>query len=318
MGKETLIGKGLWDSYSEKVRERMNNPSHFGSFTEDEAKKKGLRLVDVLHGSESCGDAIELFLLIDPLSSLIKDVKFKSYGCGTAIAAADMMCELCMGKTVDQALKITNLEVERALRDKPDIAAVPGQKMHCSVMAYDVIRKAAALYKNVDVKVFEEDEIVCHCGRITRKQIEDAIINNHLTTVEAIMDATGAGTYCGSCIRPGGHEEKNVYLVDILDTILKKQDKAKAPKPASVPFKDMTVPLKLKALEKALDEFVRPSLSSDSGGVEIIDLQGMDVYIKYTGACAGCASAGRGTLDFIQVSLRDKVDPAINVKPFIG
>jgi len=185
-------------------------------------------------------------------------------------------------------------------------------------MAYDVIRKAAALYKNVDVKVFEEDEIVCHCGRITRKQIEDAIINNHLTTVEAIMDATGAGTYCGSCIRPGGHEEKNVYLVDILDAILKKQEKSKSPKPASVPFKDMTVPLKLKALEKALDEFVRPSLSSDSGGVEIIDLQGMDVYIKYTGACAGCASAGRGTLDFIQVSLRDKVDPAINVKPFMG
>jgi NifU-like protein len=317
MGKDALIGKGLWDSYSDKVRARMNDPKHFGTFSEEDARREGLKLVDVLHGSEACGDSIELFLLIHPTTNLIKDVRFKSYGCGTAIAAADMMSELCIGRTVDQALKITNLEVERALRDKPDVPSVPGQKMHCSVMAYDVIKKAAAEYKNVDVRTFEAEEIVCHCGRITRKQIEQAILTQGLTTIEQIMEATGAGTYCGSCIQPGGHEEKNVYLVDILDEILKRQEKGRAAKPAKVAFKSMTIPLKLKALEKALDEFVRPALSSDAGGVEIMDLQGNNVFIKYTGTCAGCASAGRGTLDFIQNTLRDKLDQSINVQPYV-
>ena len=318
MGKETLIGKGLWDSYSGKVRERMNNPKFFGAFTEEDAKKQGLKLVDVLHGSESCGDAIELFLLIDPKSSVIKQVRFKSYGCGTAIAAADMMSELCLGKTVDQALKITNLEVERALRDKPDVPAVPGQKMHCSVMAYDVIKKAAAEYKNVDEKTFEEEEIVCHCGRITRKEVEDAILGKDLKTVEEVMEATGAGTYCGSCIRPGGHEEKNVYLVDILEEVRKrKEGKAKEiSRPECVPFSKLTIPLKLKSIESVLDQFVRPALAADGGGVEVMDFLNNTVYISYSGHCAGCAGALHGTLSFIQATLRDKVDACLSVETF--
>ncbi len=57
MGKDTLIGKGLWDSYSGKVRERMNNPRYFGAFTEEDAGREGLKLVDVLHGSEACGSS---------------------------------------------------------------------------------------------------------------------------------------------------------------------------------------------------------------------------------------------------------------------
>ncbi|MFH0921771.1 MAG: iron-sulfur cluster assembly scaffold protein [Fibrobacterota bacterium] len=316
MGKEALIGRGLWDSYSEKVRERMNAPKHFGVFTEEDATKRGLKLVDVLHGSESCGDAVELFLLVDPVSHVIRDARFKSFGCGTAIAASDMMAELCVGKTADQVLKITNLDVERSLRDNPETPSVPGQKMHCSVMAYDVIKKAVASYKNVDIKEFEEKEIVCHCGRITRKQIEDAITFQGLKTVEEVMEATGAGTYCGSCIRPGGHEEKNVYLVDILDEILRKKQTAREVIPMEKRFADMTVPQKLKVLERALDEHVRPSLASDAGGLEIMDLQGNLLFIQYTGACAGCASAGRGTLQFVEATLKEKVDAGLTVRPY--
>jgi len=316
MGKEALIGRGLWDSYSEKVRARMNAPKHFGVFTEADAQAKGLKLVDVLHGSEACGDAVELFLLIDPKTNIIKEARFKSFGCGTAIAASDMMAELCVGKTVDQVLKITNLDVERELRDTPDTPSVPGQKMHCSVMAYDVIKKAVASYKNVDIREFEEKEIVCHCGRITRKEIEDAIVSKGLTTVEQIMEETGAGTFCGSCIRPGGHEEKNVYLVDILDEMLRKKQQGREVRSAERSFSDMTVPQKLKVLERALDEFVRPSLAADSGGLEIMDIHDNILYINYTGACAGCASAGRGTLQFVEATLKEKVDAGLVVKPY--
>ena len=73
--------------------------------------------------------------MVDPKSDTILESKFKSFGCGTAIASSDMMAELCMGKTVDEAVKLTNIDVEKALRDTPDVPAVPGQKMHCSVMA---------------------------------------------------------------------------------------------------------------------------------------------------------------------------------------
>jgi NifU-like protein len=318
MGKDSLVSKGLWEAYSNKVRDRMNRPRHFGEYTGADAKKARLALVDVLHGSEACGDAIELFLLVDKKKHVIKKARFKSFGCGTAIAAADMMAELCVGKTVDEALKITNLEVERALRDKPDIPSVPGQKMHCSVMAYDVIKKAAAAYKKVDIKEFEEKEIVCHCGRITRKEIEDAIIEKGLKTVDEIVEATGAGSYCGSCVRPGGHEEKNVYLVDILDEVLKRRasKEKEIVVPECVPFSKLTIPLKLKAIETALDKHVRPSLAADGGGVEIIDLQGSEVFINYTGHCAACPSAIHGTLGFIQQTLQKEVDAAIRVKPY--
>ena len=321
MAKETLLSKGMWEQYSEKVRDRMNKPGHFGEITKDEAHKANLKLVDVIHGSEACGDAVQLFLLVDK-DNVITKARFKSFGCGTAIAASDMMAELCVGKTIDQALRITNLDVERALRDNPETPAVPGQKMHCSVMAYDVIKKAVASYKNVNIKEFDEAEIVCHCGRITRKQIEKAIIEKNLTTVEQVIEATGAGSYCGSCIRPGGHEEKNVYLVNILDDVLrrtgKKEEASVTTGVRDIPFSELKMPQKLKKIEAVLDQIVRPALAADHGGLEVMDLENTTVFISYTGSCAGCAGALHGTLDFIQKTLQEKLNASITVKPFQG
>ncbi len=127
------------------------------------------------------------------------------------------MAELCKGKTVDEAVKITNIDVEKAMRDEPDTPAVPPQKMHCSVMAYDVIKKAASQYKGVDMESFEEDIIVCECARVSLSTLREVIRLNDLTTVEQITDYTKAGAFCKSCIRPGGHEAKDIYLVDLLE-----------------------------------------------------------------------------------------------------
>ncbi|HHD83378.1 MAG TPA: iron-sulfur cluster assembly scaffold protein, partial [Campylobacteraceae bacterium] len=137
MARNDLIGGALWEEYSQEVQRRMDNPSHMGEITEEEAGENRLVIADF--GAESCGDAVRLYWLVDPETDKIINSRFKSFGCGTAIASSDMMAELCMGKTVDEAVKITNIDVEKALRDTPDIPAVPGQKMHCSVMAYDVI-----------------------------------------------------------------------------------------------------------------------------------------------------------------------------------
>ena len=167
MAKKDLIGGALWEQYSQKVTDRMNNPRNFGELSEADAEELGGRLVIANEGAESCGDTVRLYWIVDEKTHVIKKSTFKSFGCGTAIASTDMMADMCIGKTVDEAAKITNLDVERALRDDEDVAAVPPQKMHCSVMAYEVIRRAVSLYHNVDISSLKQADIVCECARVS-------------------------------------------------------------------------------------------------------------------------------------------------------
>ncbi len=326
MAKNDLLGGALWEAYSKKVADRMNEPRYLGTITEEEAKAKGGKLIVADYGAESCGDAVRLYWVVDESSDKIIDAKFRSFGCGTAIASSDMMCELCMGKTVDEAVKVTNLDVEMALRDDPETPAVPGQKMHCSVMAYDVIKKAASLYKGVSMESFEDEIIVCECARVSLGTIKDVIRINNLTTVEQITDYTKAGAFCKSCIKPGGHEEKEYYLVDILREVRAemedeklRENAAKVASGAELSFNEMTPIQKSKAIEKTLEENIRPMLMMDGGNVEVIDIRansrGTEVYIKYMGACVGCASSSTGTLYAIEAVLRQKLDVNIFVIP---
>ncbi len=318
MSKKDLLGGSLWENYSHKVSSRMDNPVNRGEITEDEAKALGAKLVVADWGAESCGDAVRLFWAIDEKSGKILRAKFKSFGCGTAIASSDMMAELCIGKTVDEAVKITNIDVEAALRDQPDIPAIPPQKMHCSVMAYDVIKQAAAVYKGVDRSTLDEDDIVCECARVRLSTIQDVIRINNLTTVEEITQYTKAGAFCKSCVRPGGHEKKKYYLVDILRDTRASMDREKRESGAHVSFADMTVIQKHKRIEDVLDGKIRAALSRDGGSVEVIDISVEDgavtVKIRYGGACSGCASADTGTLQFIGEILRTEVDPSIRIE----
>ena len=120
MAKNDLIGGSIWDEYSQNVQDRMNNPKFMGEITQDEAKARGGKLIVADFGAESCGDAVRLYWLVYEKTDRIIDAKFKSFGCGTAVASSDTMAELCIGKTVDEAVKITNIDVEKAMRDTPD------------------------------------------------------------------------------------------------------------------------------------------------------------------------------------------------------
>ncbi|HVO39920.1 MAG TPA: iron-sulfur cluster assembly scaffold protein [Spirochaetia bacterium] len=321
MAKSDLIGGTLWESYSHKVNDRMLNPRHLGEITEADAKTLGARLVIADWGAEVCGDAIRAFWAVEPRSNRILDARFKTFGCGTAIASSDMMCEMIIGKTVDEAMKITNIDVEHALRDEEATAAIPPQKMHCSVMAYDVIRKAAAEYKGVDMDSLEEEEIVCQCARVSLRTIRDVIRINNLTTVEEITHYTKAGAFCKSCIRPGGHESRRRYLVDILASVRAEMEREKAQAEAAAPpsFARLGLIQKHRAVEVVLDEKVRPALLKDGGNLEVVDMKVADdateVYIRYSGACKGCPSAEVGTLSFIQEYLQKELDPGIRVLP---
>ncbi len=324
MAKNDLIGGSIWEEYSNKVAELMDNPKHRGEITEEEAKAKGLRLIVADFGAESCGDAVRLYWAVDEKTNTIKDAKFKSFGCGTAIASSDTMAELCIGKTVDEAVKITNIDVEFAMRDNPDTPAVPPQKMHCSVMAYDVIKAAAAQYKGVDAASFEDEIIVCECARVSLGTIKEVIKLNDLKTVEEITQYTKAGAFCKSCVKPGGHEKRDYYLVDILKNTRAEMDLEKlstglACGTIETPFSEMSVLQKFKTIDSLLDTDIRPMLQMDGGNMEIIDIKEdgeyIDVFIRYLGACSGCASGATGTLYAIESVLQEKISPNIRVLP---
>ncbi len=323
MAKNDLISGSIWEEYSKTVQERMNNPKNMGEITEEEAEKLGGKLIVADFGAESCGDAVRLYWVVDPKTDKIIDAKFKSFGCGTAIASSDTMVELCKGKTVDEAVKITNIDVEKAMRDTPETPAVPPQKMHCSVMAYDVIKRAAAQYKGVDESSFEDEIIVCECARVSLGTIKEVIKINDLKTVEEITDYTKAGAFCKSCIKPGGHEEREYYLVDILAETRAEMEAEKLQKSEQsgekIAFKEMGIVQKLKTIEEVIDENIRPMLVMDGGNLEILDIKEnedyTDVYIRYLGACSGCASSATGTLYAIEAILKEKVDKSIRVLP---
>ena len=325
MARDELITGNVWEQYSKKVQDRMNNPVAMGEFTQEDADKAGAKLIVADFGAESCGDAVRLFWLVDESTDTIIDSKFKSFGCGTAIASSDAMAELCIGKKVDDAVHITNTEVEAFLRDDPNTPAVPPQKMHCSVMAYDVIIEAAAQYKGVSRDDIVDADIVCECARKTRKDIVDAIREHNIQEVEEIIEITKAGSYCKSCIRPGGHEPKDVYLVDILAEVKEQMEQerlvsaADSSQAGESSFDKMTIVQRIKAVDAIIDEYIRPMLVMDGGDMEIIDIKEnspfYDIYIRYLGACGSCASGSTGTLYAIESTLKQKVDENIRVLP---
>lgn len=118
--------------YSEKVMEHFRNPHNVGEIPD----ANGIGNV----GNPVCGDIMRLYIKVDD-KEVITDAKFKTFGCGAAIATSSMVTDLVKGKTIDDALKISNMAVAEALGGLPKI------KMHCSVLAEEALRSAISDYK---------------------------------------------------------------------------------------------------------------------------------------------------------------------------
>ncbi|GFN36016.1 Fe-S cluster assembly scaffold protein NifU [Tepidimicrobium xylanilyticum] len=116
--------------YSEKVMEHFRNPRNVGEIKDAD----GVGIV----GNPRCGDIMKMYLKIE--DGIIKDVKFKTFGCGSAIASSSMATELIKGKTIEEAMEVTNKSVVEALDGLPPI------KMHCSVLAEQAIKAALLDY----------------------------------------------------------------------------------------------------------------------------------------------------------------------------
>ena len=122
-------------AYSDKVLDHYKNPRNVGSLPKDDADV-GTGLV----GAPECGDVMKLQMKINPETSVIEDAKFKTFGCGSAIASSSLATEWVKGKTVEEALAIKNTEIVKELN-------LPPVKIHCSVLAEDAIKAAIADYR---------------------------------------------------------------------------------------------------------------------------------------------------------------------------
>ncbi|MBP5273975.1 MAG: Fe-S cluster assembly scaffold protein NifU [Abditibacteriota bacterium] len=139
------------EKYSSKVMEHFTNPRNVGEIEDAD----GVGTV----GNPVCGDIMKMFIKVE--NGVISDVKFKTFGCGAAIATSSMSTEMIKGKTIEEALKLTNAAVAEALGGLPKV------KMHCSVLAEQAIKKAISDYlekttgKGLDLSGLE-DETSCH------------------------------------------------------------------------------------------------------------------------------------------------------------
>lgn len=130
-------------AYSKKVLDHYENPRNVGSLDKND-KRVGTGMV----GAPACGDVMKLQILVDD-NGVIKDAKFKTYGCGSAIAASSLATEKILGKTLNEAISIRNADIAQEL-------SLPPVKIHCSILAEDAIKAAVADYR---IKIHDDKKV---------------------------------------------------------------------------------------------------------------------------------------------------------------
>lgn len=289
----------MWD-YSEKVREHFFNPRNAGTL--EDANAVG----DV--GSISCGDALRLMLKVDPADERIVDARFQTFGCGSAIASSSALTEIVKGMTIEQALKISNQDIADFLD------GLPPEKMHCSVMGREALHAAIANYRGEEWRDdHEEGSLVCKCFAIDSTLIEDTVRANGLTTIEQVTYYTKAGGSCGTC-----HEA----IEGILAKVAAERCTAPAAKAAEpVTMAEPVPPAKpkltnyqrIRKIEEVI-ESIRPMLQRDRGDIEIVDIDGRNIFVRLQGACHGCMME-QATLSGVQSQLAEALGEMVRVLP---
>ncbi len=276
----------MWD-YTEKVMDHFRHPRNVGAIENPDGK--------ATVGSLACGDALTFMFRLGP-DGRIAEAKFQTFGCASAVASSSALTEMVIGKTLEEAEKITNKDIADYLGGLPD------QKMHCSVMGREALEAAIHNYRTGEENVVQvNDEIVCTCFGVSRAEIERVTRENHLHTVEEVTNYCKAGGGCGMC---------RERIQEIVDEVNHAQAAAAEP---PRPARKMTTLQRIKLIEQTLEEQVRPVLRKDGGDVELVDVDGDTVRIAFRGMCAGCRSAAITRDNLIANALHEFVDPAIEV-----
>ena len=278
----------MWD-YTDAVREHFINPHNAGELPDANA------IGEV--GSLACGDALKLYLKISK-DGRIEDARFQTFGCASAIAASSVLTDMVIGRTVDEALAITNKDIAAAL------GGLPKEKMHCSVMGQEALEAAIRNWRGEPSvpHAHEEGKLVCKCFGITDEQIKRAIRENDIKTVEEITNYTKAGGGCGDCL-PQLEEILAVELGRPALTEIK-----------PLPARRMTNVQRMQSVLKTIEEEIRPKLQLDGGDIELVDVDGHKVMVALRGRCSQCRSSQVTIKNLVEKTLREHVEPDLIVE----
>ena len=175
--------------YTDTVKDHFMNPRNI--LTDPEYAEDGKGMV----GSMACGD--QMLVVIKVADDRILDLKWKTYGCASAIASTSMMSEMAIGMTLEEAYNLTPDMIT------DELGGLPQHKFHCSVLGDKALRAAIDDYleRNNRSNPFKEGvaRIVCECKGITDQQIEELVKSGEVETLEQLQERTGLGTVCGKC-----------------------------------------------------------------------------------------------------------------------
>jgi len=178
----------MWN-YTDKVMDHFMNPRNVGEIENPD----GFGEV----GNAACGDALRLTFKLDE-DGRIADIKFKTFGCASAIASSSALTELVKGMTLDEAKKVTNQDIVKLLGELPEA------KMHCSVMGMEALQAAIAQYRG-EPNPFENDrehegKLVCKCFGVSDVKILKVARENNLHKASEVTNYCKAGGACGACL----------------------------------------------------------------------------------------------------------------------
>ena len=220
----------MWE-YTDKVWDHFYNPRNAGEI--DDADGVG----EV--GSLSCGDALKLTFKLDE-SGRIKDAKFKTFGCASAIASSSVLTEMIKGMTLEEAAQITNKEIA------DELGGLPDQKMHCSVMGREALEAAIENYRTggkVEHKL--EGKVICTCFGVTENEIQRVIKENNLKTVEQVTNYCKAGGGCQGC-----HPDIEEIIESVQQEMATQQQEVVPVKQPAKPQKPLTNIEKIQLIQK--------------------------------------------------------------------
>lgn len=283
----------MWN-YSKKVQDYFVHPHNAGPLADANA------IGEV--GSIACGDALKLYLKIND-QGVIEKASFETFGCASAIASSSVLTDMVIGMKVDDALKITNADIAKALD------GLPREKMHCSVMGQEALEAAIRQWKGEPAmpRTQEKGKLVCKCFNVTDQTIIRAIRENHLKTVDDVTAFTKAGGGCGEC-----RDE----IAEILEAELKREGET-IEQPVKKPAEEKPAGLSnLQRMQKVMEviNMIRPQLQADGGDIELVDINGKVVSVRLQGSCHGCAASQVTLHQVIEQILRQQVEPDIVIE----
>lgn len=273
----------MWE-YTDKVTDHFKNPRNVGAVENPDG--------DGLAGSLACGDALRLTFKLDD-EKRIDEAKFQTFGCASAIASSSALTVMLIGKTVEEAEAITNGDIIDYLGE------LPKQKVHCSVMGREALEAAIYNYrtgKTLDKQL--DGEVICHCFGATDKEIEKVAREQKLTSAEEVTHACKAGGGCGQCIPE---------IEEIINRVIG-EGQVTEEKPR------LTQLQKIKLIEETIDRQVRPILRRDGGDLELHDVDGNNVLVKFVGACVSCPVSSVTLKDVVENQLREAISDDIVVE----